>query len=82
MDIQVILTLFGSVAFMSVIGIPVSFAIGSSSLLTIMLSLPFYPFIIVITQKLATGLDSFFLLAILFFILAGNIINRGKLLFV
>ncbi|MFM2476502.1 TRAP transporter large permease [Celerinatantimonas sp. MCCC 1A17872] len=77
MDWQVILTLFGSFAVMLVIGIPVSYAIGLSSLATILLSLPLDPAITVVSQKMASGLDSFSLLAIPFFILAGNIMNQG-----
>ncbi|CAG9297679.1 TRAP transporter large permease [Celerinatantimonas diazotrophica] len=77
MDWLVILTLFGSFAVMLVLGIPVSFAIGLSSLATILLSLPLDPAITVVSQKMASGLDSFSLLAIPFFILAGNIMNQG-----
>jgi tripartite ATP-independent transporter DctM subunit len=77
MEWQIILTLFGSFAVLLVIGVPVSFAIGLSSLATIMLSLPAGPAIAVIAQRMASGLDSFALLAIPFFILAGNIMNQG-----
>lgn len=77
MDWQIIIVLFGSFFLFLGIGVPISFAIGIASLLTIMLSLPFDAAISVISQKMATGLDSFALLAIPFFILAGNIMNRG-----
>ncbi|WP_107851681.1 TRAP transporter large permease [Oceanimonas marisflavi] len=77
MEWHLILTLFGSFFIFLALGIPVSFAIGISSLLTIFLSLPFDPAIAVISQKMASGLDSFTLLAIPFFILAGNIMNSG-----
>ncbi|MBM7455696.1 tripartite ATP-independent transporter DctM subunit [Oceanisphaera litoralis] len=77
MEWHVILTLFGSFFVFLALGIPVSFAIGISSVLTIMLSLPFEPAIAVVSQKMASGLDSFSLLAIPFFILAGNIMNCG-----
>jgi len=76
-DWQIIIVLFGSFFLFLGIGVPISFAIGIASLLTIMLSLPFDAAISVISQKMATGLDSFALLAIPFFILAGNIMNRG-----
>ncbi|MCW9732286.1 TRAP transporter large permease [Avibacterium sp. 20-15] len=68
-----------SVSFFTLlfIGVPISFSIGIASLFTIMLSLPFDSAIAVISQKMASGLDSFSLLAIPFFILAGNIMNRG-----
>ncbi len=77
MEWQVILTLFGSFFVFLALGIPVSFAIGISSVLTILLSLPLEPAIAVVSQKMASGLDSFSLLAIPFFILAGNIMNCG-----
>jgi tripartite ATP-independent transporter DctM subunit len=77
MEWQVILTLFGSFAVLLTLGVPVSFAIGLSSLATIMLSLPLEPAIAVVAQRMAAGLDNFALLAIPFFILAGNIMNQG-----
>lgn len=77
MEWQVIIVLFGSFFLFLGIGVPISFAIGIASLLTIMLSLPFDAAIAVISQKMASGLDSFALLAIPFFILAGNIMNQG-----
>ncbi|WP_162047065.1 TRAP transporter large permease [Vibrio taketomensis] len=77
MEWQLILTLFGTFAVLLTLGIPVSFAIGLSSLATIMMSLPLEPAIAVVAQRMAAGLDNFALLAIPFFILAGNIMNQG-----
>ncbi|MGF1758817.1 TRAP transporter large permease [Photobacterium sagamiensis] len=77
MEWQLILTLFGSFAVLLCLGIPVSFAIGLSSLATIMMTLPLEPAIAVVAQRMAAGLDNFALLAIPFFILAGNIMNQG-----
>ncbi|MCD9502991.1 TRAP transporter large permease [Photobacterium phosphoreum] len=77
MEWQLILALFGSFAVLLTFGIPVSFAIGLSSLITIMMSLPLEPAIAVVAQRMAAGLDNFALLAIPFFILAGNIMNQG-----
>ena len=77
MDWQVILTLFGTFAVLLTLGIPVSFAIGLSSLATILIGLPLEPAIAVVAQRMAAGLDNFALLAIPFFILAGNIMNQG-----
>ncbi|MGL4186151.1 MAG: TRAP transporter large permease [Thiotrichaceae bacterium] len=77
MDWQIILTLFGSFAVLLLLGIPVSFAIGLSSLLTIGITLPWDTAITVVAQRMAVGLDNFALLAIPFFILAGNIMNQG-----
>ncbi|HIF9176788.1 TPA: TRAP transporter large permease [Photobacterium damselae] len=77
MEWQLIITLFGSFAVLLTIGVPVSFAIGLSSLATILMSLPLEPAIAVVAQRMAAGLDNFALLAIPFFILAGNIMNQG-----
>ena len=77
MEWQLILTLFGSFGILLALGIPVSFSIGLSSLATIMMSLPLEPAIAVVAQRMAAGLDNFALLAIPFFILAGNIMNQG-----
>ncbi|PSV21813.1 hypothetical protein C0W44_06285 [Photobacterium leiognathi subsp. mandapamensis] len=77
MEWQLILTLFGSFGVLLILGIPVSFSIGLSSLATIMMSLPLEPAIAVVAQRMAAGLDNFALLAIPFFILAGNVMNQG-----
>lgn len=77
MEWDIILTLFGVFAVLLALGVPISFAIGLASLSALLLSLPFDPAISVIAQRMATGLDSFSLLAIPFFILAGNIMNQG-----
>ncbi|AJQ96043.1 TRAP transporter large permease [Gynuella sunshinyii] len=77
MEWLVFVVLFGTFFIFLGLGVPISFAIGVSSLLTILLALPFDAAISVISQKMASGLDSFSLLAIPFFILAGNIMNQG-----
>lgn len=77
MDWQIIIVLFGTFFVFLGLGVPISFGIGIASLLTIMLTLPFEAALSVISQKMASGLDSFALLAIPFFILAGNIMNQG-----
>ena len=58
-------------------GVPVAFSIGISTLLTMLLSIPTGPSVTTVAQRMATGLDSFTLLAIPFFILAGQIMNSG-----
>ena len=52
------------------IGVPISFAIGIATLVAGTLMLPFDVTLAISGQKIATGLDSFSLLAIPFFILA------------
>ena len=56
-----------------IIGVPVAFSLGLSSL-TIVLMNPSMP-INIIAQKTFTGLDSFPFMAIPFFILAGELMN-------
>lgn len=60
-----------------VMGVPVAWSIGISSLLTMLVSIPALPSVITIAQRIATGLDSFALLAIPLFILSGQLMNRG-----
>lgn len=59
-----------------VIGVPISISIGASAVLGC-LSLG-YP-LVVIGQKLVSGIDSFLLIAVPLFILAGNLMNAGKI---
>ncbi|PVX39707.1 tripartite ATP-independent transporter DctM subunit [Pasteurella langaaensis DSM 22999] len=58
-------------------GVPISFSIGIATLTSAALMFPFDTTLIVSGQKIATGLDSFSLLAIPFFILAGSLMNSG-----
>lgn len=58
-------------------GVPISFSIGISAILCMFLSIPFLPSLTTVAQRIATGLDSFALLAIPFFILSGQLMNRG-----
>lgn len=59
------------------LGVPISFAIGLATLATMMLGVPLVPAITTEAQRIATGMDSFVLLAIPFFVLAGQLMNRG-----
>jgi tripartite ATP-independent transporter DctM subunit len=59
------------------IGVPIAWSIGLSSIFTMLVSIPAVPAFTTVAQRMATGLDSFSLLAIPFFILAGQIMNRG-----
>lgn len=77
MELTNILILFGSFFIMLVLSIPISFAIAIATLITIASTLSIEGALTVVTQKMASGLDNFALLAIPFFILAGNIMNRG-----
>ncbi len=59
------------------IGVPIAWSIGLSSIFTMLISIPAIPAFTTVAQRMATGLDSFSLLAIPFFVLAGQIMNRG-----
>ncbi len=59
------------------IGVPIAFSIGISGIITMLFTIDSLPAFTTFAQRMATGLDSFALLAIPFFILAGNIMNSG-----
>lgn len=77
MDIQSVAVLFGSFALLMVLGVPIAFSIGLAAFFTFLLFMSFEQSVYIVAQQMASGLDSFTLLAIPFFILAGNIMNRG-----
>ncbi|WP_332446787.1 TRAP transporter large permease [Sphaerochaeta sp.] len=67
---------FGSFVILLLIGVPISISIGASAILgCINLGYP----LMVIGQKMVSGIDSFLLIAIPLFILAGNLMNAGKI---
>ncbi|WP_207774990.1 TRAP transporter large permease subunit [Pasteurella langaaensis] len=68
--------LIGTVFFL-VIGTPISISVGVSSVAAMLVILPFQGGMVTSAQRIFVGLDSFALLAIPFFILAGNIMNSG-----
>ena len=70
------LTLFILFFGLIVIGVPVAIAIGLSALSSLLIN--DYP-IIIIAQKMITGIDSFTFVAIPLFILAGELMNVGKI---
>ncbi len=72
-----ILLLFGSFFGLLAYGVPVAYSIGISTTLTILLNIAFLPGITTVSQRMTTGIDSFALLAIPFFVLAGELMNRG-----
>ena len=59
-----------------VVGVPISISIGASAVLGCM-SLGYN--MVVIGQKMVSGIDSFLLIAVPLFILAGNLMNASKL---
>lgn len=59
------------------IGTPVAWSIVVSATLTLLVSIPMLPALTTVSQRIAAGLDSFALLAIPFFVLSGELMNRG-----
>ena len=58
-------------------GIPISVALGIASLLAILPTLNFHAAVLTAAQRIFSGISVFTLIAIPFFILAGNIMNKG-----
>lgn len=79
MDVTILTTLilFGSFFILLAIGVPISVSIGVASVLAALTILPFDVVVFTAAQKMAQGINSFALLAVIFFILAGNIMNNG-----
>ncbi len=77
MEFLGVFVLIVSFLFLLVIGVPIAYSIGIAGVLTMLVSIDSLPAFTTYAQRMATGLDSFALLAIPFFILAGNIMNRG-----
>ncbi|MGZ0654911.1 TRAP transporter large permease [Coraliomargarita sp. W4R72] len=75
MDLLPVLILVISFAIMLAIGVPVAFGIIASTTLTLCIYLPIDPTLTTMAQRVATGMDSFVLLAIPLFILAGQFMN-------
>ncbi|MFW6371923.1 MAG: TRAP transporter large permease, partial [Bacteroidota bacterium] len=72
-----VFVLVSSFVILLVLGVPIAFSIGIAGILTMLVSIDIVPAITTFAHTMATGLDSFTLLAIPFFILAGNIMNQG-----
>lgn len=77
MEFWSILLLFGSFFCLLALRVPVAFGIGISTALTLLLSISPMPAITTVAQRMTTGVDSFPLLAIPLFILAGDLMNQG-----
>ncbi len=59
------------------LGVPITVSISLSALFTLSVNILFVPSATTIAQRMINGLDSFTLLAIPFFILAGQVMNTG-----
>jgi tripartite ATP-independent transporter DctM subunit len=60
-----------------IIGVPIAYSIGLAGITTMLVNMDFLPAVTTFAQRMANGLDSFTLLAIPFFILAGQLMNKG-----
>jgi tripartite ATP-independent transporter DctM subunit len=72
-----ILILVVSFIALLVLGVPIAYSIGISGTITLLISIIPLPAFTTFAQRMATALDSFALLAIPFFILAGQLMNQG-----
>lgn len=79
MEATEVLILVTSFVIFLGIGVPIAWSIGLSGMVTLLVSMDSVPAFTTFAQRMATGLDSFTLLAIPFFILAGQLINKGGL---
>ncbi|TMU56147.1 TRAP transporter large permease [Flagellimonas algicola] len=77
MDYIPILILVLSFIVLLGMGTPVAWSIAISSLLTMLVSIPALPAFTAVSQRIGAGLDSFALLAIPFFVLSGELMNKG-----
>jgi tripartite ATP-independent transporter DctM subunit len=79
MSIEVlsILVLFISFFTLLLLNVPVAYSIGIATTLSLLLNIDNLPGITTIAQRMTTGIDSFALLAIPFFVLAGEIMKQG-----
>lgn len=79
MDIEIISIIVLFVSFFGLLGmgVPVVYSIGISTTLTLLLNVNNLPAITTVSQRMTTGIDSFSLLAIPFFVLAGELMKQG-----
>ena len=77
MDYLGIIILVSTFVVLLAIGVPIAYSIGISGIVTLAVSVLPIPAFTTLAQRLGTGLDSFALLAIPFFVLAGQLMNSG-----
>ena len=64
-------------AIMLIMGVPIAIALGIASVAAILPIMPADVAVVTASQRIFSGISVFSLLAIPFFILAGNIMNKG-----
>lgn len=76
MEISILVLLLTFVVLLA-LHVPISISIGMATLLTMLFTIDLQPALITIAQRMASGINSFALLAIPFFILSGILMGRG-----
>ncbi len=77
MAIEALMIILAVLALLLVVGVPISYAIGISSLAAILLVVPLDVSVLTAAQRTFVGMSKFSLTAIPFFVLAGNLMNQG-----
>lgn len=76
MEISILVLLITFVVLLA-LNVPISISIGVATLLTMLFTIDVEPALVTIAQRMASGINSFALLAIPFFILSGILMGRG-----
>jgi len=76
MDISVLVLVISFVLLLA-LNVPIAISIGVATVLTMLFTIAPGPAITTVAQQMATGINSFVLLAIPFFILSGLLMGRG-----
>ena len=76
-EIISIIVLFVSFFTLLLLKVPVAYSIGISTTISLLMNIDKMPGLTTIAQRMTTGIDSFALLAIPFFVLAGEIMKQG-----
>ncbi|UCH09782.1 MAG: TRAP transporter large permease [Fidelibacterota bacterium] len=76
MDLAVVVLIVSFVLLLA-LNVPIAISIGVATLLTMLFTITPGPAITTVAQQMATGINSFALLAIPFFILSGLLMGRG-----
>lgn len=76
MEISILVLLITFVVLLA-LNVPISISIGVATLLTMLFTIDVEPALVTISQRMASGINSFALLAIPFFILSGILMGRG-----
>jgi len=73
----VVLVLVATFVLLFVLGVPIAFCLGLSTLATMLMTMDFVPAVTTVAQRMAGGVNSFALLAIPLFILSGQLMAQG-----